>query len=135
MPLLTWQVPRPAPGQFELWAADVGQGQGVLVRTHSHALLYDTGPRYSQETDAGQRVIVPLLRALDERLDRVIVSHQDADHSGGLRAVMQMQPHVPVMASLAPTHALSMAYQATPCNRGMQWQWDGVTFEVLYPVC
>jgi competence protein ComEC len=35
----------------------------VLVRTATHSLLYDTGPRYSLESDAGHRVLVPLLRA------------------------------------------------------------------------
>jgi hypothetical protein len=32
---------------------DVGQGLAVVVETHAHALLYDTGPRYSDEADAG----------------------------------------------------------------------------------
>ena len=69
LPVLLWQPPRPPPGQFELLAADVGQGNAVLVRTASHSLLYDTGPRFSRESDAGHRVLVPLLRALGERLD------------------------------------------------------------------
>ena len=43
VPVLLWQAPRPAPGQFELLAADVGQGNAVLVRTATHSLLYDTG--------------------------------------------------------------------------------------------
>ena len=51
-------------------AADIGQGNAVLVRTASHALLYDAGPRFSRESDAGHRVLVPLLRAL-ERSSRV----------------------------------------------------------------
>jgi competence protein ComEC len=59
----------PAPGQFELLAADVGQGNAVLVRTATHTLLYDAGPRYGPESDAGHRVLVPLLRALGERVD------------------------------------------------------------------
>ena len=79
--MLTWQVERPPAGEFDLLSADMGQGHAVLVRTATHGLLYDTGPRYSSETDAGQRVLVPLLRALDERLDRVIISHQDSDHA------------------------------------------------------
>jgi competence protein ComEC len=69
LPVLLWQPPRPRPGQFELLAADVGQGNAVLVRTASHTLVYDAGPRYSAESDAGHRVLVPLLRALGERVD------------------------------------------------------------------
>ena len=33
LPVLLWQPARVAPGQFELLAADVGQGNAVLVRT------------------------------------------------------------------------------------------------------
>jgi competence protein ComEC len=135
VPLLAWQSPRPAPGQFELLAADMGQGHAVLVRTHQHALLYDTGPRYSAETDAGQRVIVPLLRSLGERLDRVVLSHQDADHSGGLRAVMAMQTHADLLTSVPSTHPMLQGLQDSvhPCLRGQHWQWDGVQFEILHP--
>ena len=64
LPVLLWQVERPELGQFELLAADIGQGNAVLVRTAGHALVYDAGPRFSSENDAGQRVLVPLLRAL-----------------------------------------------------------------------
>ena len=133
MPLLTWQVPRPQAGQFELWAADMGQGHAVLVRTPHHALLYDTGPRYSSETDAGQRVVVPLLRALGERLDRVMLSHQDSDHSGGLHAVMSMQPQVEIWTSVSPTHPMLTEWRSQACQKGQRWEWDGVRFEVLHP--
>jgi competence protein ComEC len=38
-----------------------GPGGG---RAHAeHTLLYDTGPLYSAESDAGQRIVVPYLRA------------------------------------------------------------------------
>ena len=90
LPALLWQVPRPPAGEFELLAADIGQGNAVLVRTATHSLLYDAGPRYSLESDAGHRVLVPLLRALGERLDSVVLSHRDSDHTGGAPAVLAM---------------------------------------------
>ncbi len=52
----------PAEGSFDIIAADIGQGTAVLVRTRGHVLLFDAGPQYSRESDAGQRVLVPLLR-------------------------------------------------------------------------
>ncbi len=64
LPVLLWQSPLPSMGEFELLAADIGQGNAVIVRTANHALVYDTGPRFSLESDAGHRVLVPLLRAL-----------------------------------------------------------------------
>ena len=57
LPVLLWQAPRPEPGQFELLAADIGQGNAVIVRTAQHALVYDAGPRYSRDSDAGHRVL------------------------------------------------------------------------------
>ncbi len=133
LPVLSWQTPRPAHGTFELVAADMGQGHAVLVRTATHSLLYDTGPRYSAETDAGQRVLVPLLRAWGERLDRIVISHQDSDHSGGAPAVMAMQPQADVLTSIAAEHPLQQLAAMQRCERGQSWVWDGVQFEVLHP--
>ncbi|MDP3616423.1 MAG: DNA internalization-related competence protein ComEC/Rec2, partial [Rhodoferax sp.] len=91
LPVLLWQAPRPLEGQFELLAPDIGQGSAVLVRTASHALMYDAGPRFSRESDAGHRVLVPLLRALDLPLDMLMLSHRDSDHTGGALALLAMQ--------------------------------------------
>ncbi len=133
LPALSWQMPRPAIGTFELLAADMGQGHAVVLRTATHSVLYDTGPRYSAETDAGQRVLVPLLRAWGERLDLIVISHQDSDHSGGAPAVMAMQPQADVWTSISPDHVLQQGRAMQRCERGQAWQWDGVQFEVLHP--
>mgnify|MGYP001034634635 FL=1 len=133
LPVLLWQVPRPPAGEFELLAADIGQGSAVLVRTASHALLYDTGPQYSVESDAGHRVLVPLLRSLGERLDTVVLSHRDLDHTGGARAVLDMQAQATLRSSLEPAHALLQQRPGIRCEAGQRWQWDGVDFEVIHP--
>jgi competence protein ComEC len=133
LPVLFWQAARPAAGEFELLAADIGQGNAVIVRTATHALLYDAGPRFSRESDAGHRVLVPLLRALDVKLDTVVLSHRDADHTGGALAVLAMQPQAQLMSSIEPGHEIQAVRQATRCQAGQHWQWDGVNFSVLHP--
>jgi competence protein ComEC len=133
LPVLLWQAPRPAAGEFELVAADVGQGNAVLVRTATHSLVYDTGPAYSRETDAGHRVLVPLLRALDERVDWVVLSHRDQDHTGGAAAVLRMQADARLLSSIEAAHGLQALRPATRCQAGQRWTWDGVTFEILHP--
>ena len=133
LPVLLWQPARVAPGQFEVLAADIGQGNAVLVRTATHALLYDTGPRYSNESDAGQRVLVPLLRALGQRLDVLMLSHRDSDHIGGAPAVLAMQPQVAFYSSVEDAHPLQALHTATRCVAGQHWTWDGVDFLVLHP--
>jgi competence protein ComEC len=134
LPALLWQPPRPASGEFALLAADIGQGNAVLVRTAQHSLLYDTGPRFSRESDAGQRTLVPLLRALGEKLDTVVLSHRDSDHTGGAPAILAMQPQATLLSSLEDGHEL-LATRPSPqrCAAGQHWQWDGVDFDVLHP--
>lgn len=133
LPALLWQPHAPPPGQFELLAADVGQGNAVLVRTASHALLYDTGPRYANDSDAGQRVLVPLLRAQGVRLDTLVLSHRDSDHTGGAASVLGAQPQARLLSSLDAAHELLAGQASQRCEAGQRWIWDGVQFEVLHP--
>jgi competence protein ComEC len=128
-----WRPPAPAPGEFSLLATDIGQGNAVLVQTARHALLFDAGPRYSLESDAGNRVLLPLLQALDLRLDAVVLSHRDSDHVGGAAAVLMMQPQAELLSSIDREHPLQQLRSSRPCEAGMQWQWDGVQFEFLHP--
>ena len=133
LPVLLWQTPRPAVGEFELLAVDVGQGTAVIVRTATHALLYDAGPRYNRESDAGHRVLVPLLRALDLRLDTLVLSHRDSDHIGGALAVLAMQPQASLLSSIADDPQFQGSSARTRCVAGQNWRWEGVEFEVLQP--
>lgn len=131
--VLLWPAPRPAGGEFELLAADIGQGNAVLVRTAGHTLVYDAGPRFSADSDAGHRVLVPLLRALDERVHTLVLSHRDTDHTGGARAVLAMQADAALLSSIEDEHELQALRPATRCEAGQRWDWDGVRFEVLHP--
>ncbi len=133
LPVILWRAPLPPNGQFELLAADIGQGNAVLVRTANHALLYDAGPRFSLESDAGHRVLVPLLQALLTRLDMVVLSHRDMDHVGGAPAVLAMQPQAELRSSIETDNLLQSLRPAQRCEAGQRWEWDGVAFEVLHP--
>jgi competence protein ComEC len=133
LPVLLWRAPLPGAGQFELLAADIGQGNAVLVRTANHALLYDAGPRFSLESDAGHRVLVPLLQALHTRLDTLILSHRDMDHVGGAPAVLAMQPQAQLLSSIEAGNQLQTLRPAQRCVAGQHWEWDGVQFDILHP--
>jgi competence protein ComEC len=99
LPALAYQPWRPASGDFELVAADVGQGSAVIIRTASGSLLYDAGPAWGPDSDAGQRVLLPLLHHLGDAPGRVVLSHSDIDHVGGAASVLAAWPQVPVWAS------------------------------------
>ena len=133
LPVLLWQAPRPAQGQFELLAADVGQGSAILVRTRTHSLLFDSGPQYSTTSNAGERVLVPLLDALGEQPEWLLLSHQDTDHIGGATALLAARPHMQLLGSISAEHPLQQLRPVMPCTTGQTWQWDGVTFSILHP--
>lgn len=127
LPVVFWPAARPPTGAAWLEVLDVGDGLAVLVRTRHHTLLYDAGPRYSTESDAGQRVIVPHLRALGiNRLDTLILSHHDEDHMGGAASVRAALPVGYVLSSFPETGT-------GRCAAGQSWEWDGVRFLVLHP--
>ncbi len=123
-----------APDTFQADVIDVGQGTAILIRTAHHALLYDTGAAFA-DSDAGERIVVPYLRASGVgELTGVIVSHDDNDHSGGLLSVLRDIPTGWLLHGLPATSPL-LAGAPSPrhCHRGQRWQWDGVQFDILNP--
>ncbi len=91
------------------------------------ALLDDTGPLYSAESDAGQRIVVPYLRAIGVgALDTLVVTHSDTDHSGGAASVMAAMPVGRILSSLPEL-------PGETCADGQAWEWEGVRFRMLYP--
>ena len=133
VPVLGWQAPAPPAGGFSLQAVDVGQGGAVLLRTARHSLLFDTGPAIGRHTDAGERILAPLLAAQGLQLDRIVLSHSDTDHVGGLLSLLASQPQARVSGVIEPDHPLQAQLTIQPCLAGQRWDWDGVQFEVLYP--
>lgn len=122
-------------GTIRLIIFDVGQGLSVALKTRDHALLYDAGPDYAGESDSGSRVLVPALRGLGiARLDGVILSHDDNDHTGGATSVLHAIPVGWVSSSLTFDHEiLTPVADKRRCLAGQDWDWDGVHFEILSP--
>jgi competence protein ComEC len=135
LPLFLVLPPPVAEGSVRLTVLDVGQGLAVVAHTRHHVLLYDTGPAFASGSDAGNRVIVPFLRAAGVRsLDVMVVSHNDIDHSGGAASVLQALPVGRFIASLPRDNPLmAQGPDAGPCVSGQHWSWDDVHFEFLYP--
>ncbi|UNK49642.1 DNA internalization-related competence protein ComEC/Rec2 [Lysobacter sp. S4-A87] len=129
LPLLWPDRDLPRHGEAGLVVIDVGQGLSVQVRTARHVLLYDMGPAVRDGFDAGERAVVPALQALGvRRLDRLVVSHADNDHAGGLDAVGRAFG----LDRLWAPDGAPMA-GARPCVAGQAWDWDGVRFRFLHP--
>lgn len=135
LPLLLNTASHPRDGEMWVTAFDVGQGMALLIETRHRRLLYDTGPAYSPESDGGNRVILPYLKARGiDKLDAMIVSHSDNDHSGGALSVLDEIDVNSVSSSLPLEHPIvekSRSHQR--CEAGQAWSWDGIRFEILHP--
>jgi competence protein ComEC len=135
LPLLGAAPDAPARGDVRVTAFDVGQGMALLVETAGHRLLYDTGPAYAPGSDAGSRVILPYLRMRGiASLDGMVISHADADHSGGAAALLAELDVGWLASSLGDAHpAVQAARRPLRCAAGQAWTWEGVRFTMLYP--
>ncbi|MGB8248778.1 MAG: DNA internalization-related competence protein ComEC/Rec2, partial [Azonexus sp.] len=127
LPAIFWPVARPPEGEAWITVLDVGQGLATVVRTREHTLIYDPGPLYSAESDAGQRVVVPYLRSLGiDAVDVLMVTHRDSDHAGGMASVQSALAVGKVLSSLGEG-------AGEPCRNGQNWTWNGVRLTVLHP--
>jgi len=125
------RVAGPPVGCADVRMLDVGQGLAVVVRTRQRTLLYDTGAAFRGGSDMASLVVLPYLSANGiKRIDRLVVSHSDIDHSGGTARIMG---NMHVGRLLAGEPASLVAAGAAPCTAGETWRWDGVAFRVLYP--
>ncbi len=101
----------------------------VLVETRSHTLLYDAGALYRSGFDTGREIVLPAMRAKSwQTLDRVVVSHADNDHAGGIPAILEAYPDAQVL--MGPDVELP---GGAICRAGQAWTWDEVRFEILHP--
>ena len=134
-PMFAIAPPSPEPGEAWLDLLDVGNGLAIVVRTATHALVYDTGPGWSEDSDSGTRVVVPFLRGEGVRaLDGVVVSHADDDHSGGAISIAASRAPGWLLSPLPAGDAIPIAFERSiRCEAGQRWSWDGVTFTVLHP--
>jgi competence protein ComEC len=131
------QTPQvPTQGEAKLTIFDVGQGSAVLIETTNRRLLFDLGPSYGTDSDAGSAVISPYLRARGfKAVDALILSHYDLDHLGGLHSLLSSMPVGWLASSVRQSddvwHGANTPFYR--CQRGDTWEWDGVKFEFLYP--
>lgn len=131
LPAIFWRPERPGPGEAWLTLLDVGQGLAAVVETEGHTLVYDAGPRFGPSFDAGEAVVGPFLRHRGVKaLDLLIVSHGGNDHIGGARSLTAALPVGAILTGVPDRIGWA---RAMPCLKGQQWQWDGVTFDILHP--
>ncbi len=131
LPLVFTPANKPKAGSINMTLLDVGQGLSIVVQTENHWLVYDTGAKFSAESDMGRSVVLPFLRRQGaDKIDSLIISHGDNDHIGGALSLMQGMPTEQVLTSVP--QQLS-DYSPLMCETGQSWTWDEVTFTLLSP--
>lgn len=107
-------------GSFSLIMLDVGQGLSICIKTHNHAVLYDTGTR-----SAGRQVVLPFLQHQGiNQLSHIIISHWDEDHVGGLALIQNKSKATLITSDPA---------NGSPCLYGQTFELDGVNFTFYHP--
>lgn len=131
LPLVCYRPPAPNIGAVWMTTLAVGQGLSVLLRTQHHVLLYDAGPYSYSGFDAGAAIVVPYLEYLGIRdVNLMMISHGDNDHIGGAYSVLKQIAVNQIITSVPKKFQVPAQY----CYRGQRWEWDGVKFEVLWPL-
>lgn len=134
LPMLFFMPEKPISGAMKVTVLDVGQGLSVVVQTATHVLVYDTGPTFGLERDAGNRIILPFLQGEGVRkIDGMVISHDDEDHSGGAQTILQSFPVEWLASSFALPEETLVSTKQMRCWAGQRWVWDHVEFEMLSP--
>jgi competence protein ComEC len=76
------------PKRLDVIFLDVGQGDAIVIRTpDQRVVVVDVGPA-GRGSSPASRSLIPFLHALGtQRVDVLVVTHDHADHSGGLADV------------------------------------------------
>ncbi|MBO1281288.1 DNA internalization-related competence protein ComEC/Rec2 [Acinetobacter nosocomialis] len=118
---------------IQLHILDVGQGQAIFLQQPEQNWLIDTGGSYDEKIfSIGQNIVVPFLRQQGvKRLDRVVLSHLDQDHSGAFPFIQQEIPIKQVLSNEQSSTTLKQPFQY--CHQGQQWQYPELDIQILWP--
>lgn len=140
----------------EVTMIDVGQGDSILITLplNRGTYLIDTGGALSFERaewterrdpfEVGADVIVPYLKSRGiTKVDKLILTHGDADHAGGAISLLNsikvnevVLPKIAEASSIEKDIIRTAGEKKIPIHygsRGRQWKADGIRFRILSP--
>lgn len=133
--LLGYVIPPANIPELKIAVLDVGQGTAVVVQARDKTLVYDTGPQFTDSFDAGGAMLAPyLLAQAIPRVDALVVSHNDKDHSGGLNSFLEKIKATEIFVGDKKILIQNQSTQKMPaqnCHEQKPWRWHNVDFEFL----
>jgi competence protein ComEC len=113
---------------WQLIVFDVGQGLSLLIQRGSKAILYDTGAAYPSGFNMANAVILPYLQHIGvAQLDKMIISHSDNDHAGGLAEIQES-----IVVNELIYNGKQIPKNAV-CLQGKSFIWQSLHFKMLWP--
>ena len=93
-------LPVPEKG-LKVIMLDVGQGDGIVMRTEAFTILVDGGS--SSDKSLGEKTLEPCLKSMGiDTIDFAVVSHGDSDHISGLLYLMEHSEDIAVRNLILP---------------------------------
>ena len=93
-------LPVPEKG-LKVIMLDVGQGDGIVMRTEAFTILVDGGS--SSDKNLGEKTLEPCLKSMGiDTIDFAVVSHGDSDHISGLLYLMEHSEDIAVRNLILP---------------------------------
>lgn len=118
LPLVCPTSRLPEPGEFRVSVLDAGRGSAVLLATHRHIVLFDTGDAWNTHGSRIARIVSPALDALGtRRVDLLILPVLNPERAAGA-------------ATLAVERGVRRMLAGDGCGDA-RFRWDGIDFETL----
>ena len=128
LPLLFVPPRSPAPGELEVSVLDAGRGSAVLLATHSHRLLFDTGDSWNTHGTRLAQWVLPALDAVAARdVDVLVLPALDADRAQAT-ALLASERRLQRVVVGGGWPATSLPVETC---RDSRLEWDGVDLQFL----
>lgn len=108
---------------------DVGHGLSIIFQQKDYTLVYDVGNRLPSGLTQADFSLIPYLKANGIRkINRLIISHSDMDHSGGF---LSLKNRIKIDQLDASSDKNLFNFPRSYCKENASWQIRGVSYRYL----
>jgi competence protein ComEC len=113
-------------GEANVTALDIGQGLSVVIETQHHVVIYDTGMAFPNGHDRATQILIPYLQRQNwKKIHTLIISHEDIDHRGGAKSLIQAYPIEHIRTNAGSLHFFK---HASLCREQEHVTLDGISW-------